>query len=538
MAYVKPSSRLRKGWFYYWLLDNWIVSSGEMAGSKYSFEHYPFMIDVCKDDAPRMVSMKAAQIGFTEIMVAKLFATADLLPGNLMYVLPTDDLATTLSRARLRNATLINPYLEQSLSGFETMRQFKFRDNYIYIRGSQTQIKDGRTYQRQLISIDVSKLFGDEVDEWNAGVHAKLMSRLGASRDPYEVYFTTPRLPDGEMARLFEQSTQKYWGIKCRSCNHWNVPLTLWDNVSNHDFADLPHSFICSECGGDLDRKENDPKNAQWIALKPDTGKWSGYHFSKLFFPNSDLDYIVERFNNQETQTECYNDDLGLPHKDREYNIDDKLLHNCIADRQDEFERIKSVCDNKSIGIDIGKTLHATVRGNYEGKPYLFDYFTTQTFDEIKHYCLANGIRQGICDAQPDFRASLQFCEEMSLFGDFRVAYYDTWTGNVKEKELIKEDHVDHVVNIARNLAMGKVMFEFITQNIVLPPGIQHDKEFFAHIQTPSRIFKKDARTGQTVVNFPPARKPDHYYHSMVYSFCAEQLTPFEVTVLNGGATL
>ena len=62
MAYVKPSSRLRKGWFYYWLLDNWIVSSGEMAGSKYSFEHYPFMIDVCKDDAPRMVSMKAAQI--------------------------------------------------------------------------------------------------------------------------------------------------------------------------------------------------------------------------------------------------------------------------------------------------------------------------------------------------------------------------------------------------------------------------------------------------------------------------------------------
>ena len=542
MALVRPSSRLKKGWFYYWLQDNWKVSSGEFVGQPYSFERYPFLIDVAKDDSPILVAMKSAQLGFTELMVARLFATADLLPGNLLYVLPTDDLAKALARGRLRNAPYINPYLEQRLSGHDTLQQFKFKNNYIYVRGSQTQIKDGRTYQRQLISLDITKLFGDEVDEWNHGVFGKLQSRLGAATDPYQSYFTTPRLPDGEMAKLFGRSDQKYWGIKCRHCGEWNVPLELDINVTNVEYADLPHHFVCRKCTKSLDRLEQDPKHCGWIAMNTDVVRSSGYHFSKLFFPAASIDVIVDRYNDPETVTECFNDDLGLPHQEKEFTVTDEILDRNTCPSSSLWYDMKRDFTNKRIGVDIGKTLHVTVRADWkDGKDVITDFFTIESFDELKSYCYENGIMVGICDAQPDFRASLQFCEEMSAWGDFRVAYYDNWNGPSKEKVLVKEDgQNEFVITIARNLAMSKVMFDVVSNTLIFPYGARemYNGDFFRHLKEPRRIFRKDNRTAQTVVYFPPTRKPDHYYHSLVYSKCAGEINESQVVSHMGGGML
>ena len=193
--YVKPSEQLEDNWLFWWVLKNWKVSSGEFAGNDYTFmPFYPFLEAYVKDRSPKKVAMKSAQAGVTEINVAHLFATADNLPGNCLYALPTIELAATLSRSRIKNVIPINPYLEERLTGFDTMHQFKFRDKFVYIRGANVTQRDGREFQRHLISIDISKLWGDEVDEWNHGVRQKLVSRLGASLDPYESYFSTPRL--------------------------------------------------------------------------------------------------------------------------------------------------------------------------------------------------------------------------------------------------------------------------------------------------------------------------------------------------------
>lgn len=532
---------MKPGWFYHWLLDNWRVSSGEFVGARYSFEHYPFLIDVAKDSSPKMVAMKCAQLGFTELMIARLFATADLLKGNLMYVLPTDDLATTISRARLKNAHAINPYLEKSLTGFDTLRQFKFKDSFIYIRGSQTQIRDGREYQRQLISIDASKLFGDEMDEWNQGVAGKLISRIGASLDPYEAYFTTPRIPDGEMAKQFANSDQKYWAIKCSHCNHWNVPLTLWDNVENFEYPDQEHTFICSKCKGTLDRLESDSKKAQWVAKNPTNGRWSGYQFTKLFFRPANIDNIVDRFNDPETQTECYNDDLGLPHQEKEFSVDDKLIKRNSAPDKQTFDEFKDNAVALTIGVDIGKVMHANVRGIVGDKQIINDFIRFGDHEELKSYIMENNIRTGVIDAQPDFRASYAFCEEMSHWGDFRVAYYDTWNIPGKEKWLVKEDSSsEFIITISRNYAMSKVMFELVSGELILPNDAEYmeDGEVKTHLKAPKRISKRDTRTGQTVMHFPPTRTPDHFYHSLVYSRCAQELDGSPAVVSTGGGML
>jgi hypothetical protein len=529
-TYTKPSSLLEDDWLYWWILKNWHICSGEFQGERYKFfPHYPFLEAYAKDKAPRKVAMKSAQAGVTEINIATLFAVADTLPGNSLYVMPTHELADNLARARLKKATYDNPYLEENMTGFDTLSQFEFKGKSIYIRGSQTQVRDGREYQRQLISIDISKLYGDEVDEWNGGVLPKLMSRLGASLDPYESYFSTPRMSDGQTERLFNQSDQKYWGIKCRKCNEWNVPLDIRYNVTNFEYPDLEHKFICRYCERRLNRLESHHNFAQWVAQTPSVTNFSGYHFSKLFTRAGNIDQIVERYNDPEQVQECYNDDLGIPYTSRSMKLEKESITKCACDSLDEWADVVLACEHrpKMIGIDMGKVMNYNIRTSYEGMDVILEFGAAETFEELKMIIMQRNVRQGVLDAQPDFRASLQFCEEMSNYGDFKVAYYDTAVRGAKDRVLVRPDGMNEfIVHIGRNFAMSKVMFEITSKTVMFPPNVEYEDngEVWKHLTVPERLFKKDSMTGANVMYFPATRKPDHYYHSLVYSKCSKEM--------------
>ncbi len=535
--YVKPSSRLRKEWFYYWILDNWTVSSGEFAGNPYRFiPNYPFMEAVARDRSTEIVAMKSAQVGFTELMVAKWYAYADLLQGNLMYVLPTDDLAKTLARGRIKEAHAVNPYLEQHLTGFDTLQQFKFKRNYMYIRGSQTQIKDGRQYQRQLISIDISRLFGDEVDEWNHGVFGKLQSRIGASLDPIAMYFSTPRLVDGGVSKLYAESDAKVWSIRCRKCGKWNLGLTIQDNVTDFDRPEAkPHTIICAHCHEPLNRLEFDPKYVGWVAEHPDGGIRSGYHFNKLFFRAASIDAIVDRFNDPETVQECWNDDLGLPYQPKAYNITDNTIEQCATPSRADWEKVKEETRPRTIGIDMGKVIHYHVRGWRSDKPVCLEVGSVRNFDQIREVIYRYRVTLGVIDAQPDFLASINFCEEMKKHGvTLKVAYFDTNVDGSKDRVLLYVDSKNsNVVVIARNYAMSEVMFEVVAGKVILPWEALHldGGNFAAHMKVPVRTYKEHPSTGQLIMHFPKTRKPDHHYFAYVYALCANELMEEEANV-------
>lgn len=535
--YVKPSSRLRKDWFYYWLQDHWVISSGEFAGQPYRFlPNYPFMEEVAKDLSTEIVAMKSAQVGFTELMVAKWYAYADLLQGNLMYVLPTDDLAKTLARGRIKEAHAVNGYLEQNLTGFDTLQQFKFKRNYMYIRGSQTQIKDGRQYQRQLISIDVSRLFGDEVDEWNHGVFGKLQSRIGASLDPIAMYFSTPRIIDAGVSKLYAESDAKVWAIKCRKCKHWNLGLSLQDNVSDFDRPDAkPHKVICAKCHQPINRLESDPKYAHWVPEHPNSGIRSGYHFNKLFFRAASIDTIVDRFNDPETVQECWNDDLGLPYQPKAYNITDDTLAKCACPSRASWEEVLAGTKPRTIGVDMGKTIHYHVRGWRLDKAVCLEVGSVRSFDQVREVIHRFNITLGVIDAQPDFLASINFCEEMKRHGvTLKVAYFDTNVDGSKDRVLLQVDNKNaNVVLIARNYAMSEVMFEVVSGKVILPWEALHidNGDFATHMKVPVRTYKEHPATGQLIMHFPKSRKPDHHYFSYVYALCANELVEEEANV-------
>jgi hypothetical protein len=541
---VKPSSKLEDQWFFWWIQNHWVISSGEFASMPYRYlPNYPFMEALLKDTSPKIVVKKCAQVGLTEINIAKMFAIADLLPGNLMYVLPTDELSKVISRARIKAAHRVNPYLEQYLTGYDTLHQFKFKNNWIYIRGSQTQIKDGRKFRRQLISIDASRLFGDEVDEWQAGVMGSLQSRIGASADPIEAYFSVPRLPDGGISKLYSQSTMMEWAVKCEHCNEWNIELTLTENVTNCEYPDLEHKVVCRKCGKDLNRLEADPRKAQWVARNPTTGKWPGYHFTKLFYRYASIDLIVERYNDPETVQDCYNDDFGEPYEHKQYTINNSDLEKCkCLDAGLWNEAIKNVT-NIRMGVDIGKKIHYRVEGDFGEMTLVMDVGSVHHFEDLKALVLEKNIIKGVIDAQPDFRASQEFCEQMENIHDreFKCAYFDTHRTPRNERVLIKEDtHNPYVIVIARNLAMSDVMFKVLTRKVMLHPEAEHldNGDFYEHMKVPTRVYRQEPATGKMVMVFPPSRKPDHHYMAAVYARCAKELSGASVSITRRGMAL
>lgn len=524
-----------KDWFYYWLMDNWVISSGESVGKPYRFwPDYPFMVAYAKDTSPRKVAIKCAQVGLSEISIAELYAWCDHTNGNAMYVFPTDTIAVEFSRARLVNAHRINPYLEQFLSANETIRQFKFKDNWVYIRGASVTERDGRQYRRQLITVDASHLFGDEVDEWSPGVFPSLQSRVGASAHPIERYLSVPRLADGGISKVYGLSDKKVWTIKCRHCNEWQE-LTLFDNITNYEYPALEHKVICRKCTKNLNRLENESGFAQWVAEAPESNRgFSGYHFSKLFFPRADINMIVERFNDPESAQDCWNDDLGLPFEPESKKIADKDLRRCAAKDDEYWESLLKEVEYSSIGVDVGKSLHYVVRSKISGdREILQEFGTVQTFSDIEEIIGEHNIRCGIFDAQPDFDASSSMCDHLENKdkGTFKVAYFDT---TAKERTIIRYDNQNPVVvHVGRNLAMGKVLKEFVAAETIIPPFYQHvdNGRFVQHMKEPVRVFRKNSKTGILEASFPKSRRPDHYFFATLYSKVALELTPDDLVI-------
>lgn len=533
---LRPSERLAPDWLYYWVLDHWVISSGEKAGQPYRYwPDYHFMQAYAKDASRRKVALKCAQVGISELSIAELYAWADVLQGNLMYVFPTDSIAVEFSRARLTNAHRVNEYLEGKLTGFETIRQFKFKENWIYIRGASVQEKDGRQYRRQLITVDASRMFGDEVDEWTPGVFSSLQARTGASSDPIERYVSVPRLPDGGISSLYALSDKKVWMVKCRACNEWQE-LTLWENVTNHEYPDLEHKIICKKCHQKLNRLEKEAGWCGWVAENPESHRgYSGYHFTKLFFPRADIDLIVDRFNNPEMAQDCWNDDLGLPYEPESKTIDDGILRQCAAKDSAHFEDLidPSNVEIKSIGVDVGNVLNYFVRAKSKGVEVMVEAGKARSFDDIYDVIAEHGVTCGVVDAQPEFDASSTFCETLERrdMGVFKVAYFDTTT---KERVVLRYDNQNPVVvHIGRNLALGKVLKEFTTKQIVIPPYYNQidSGNFSSHMKVPVRIFRKNQKTGVVEAFFPKSRKPDHYYFAAMYSKVALELTPNEAVI-------
>lgn len=506
--------------FFFFILERWLISSGEHLGERFSFRERPYMQGICEDEFPNQVILKSAQCGISEIMVARACDRAVHKGRNVLYTMPAGEQMAQFVDSRARNAVLNNPYLSQYVTGSLNLKKFSLKNRQIYFRGVQNR--------RQIISVDVSSLFTDELDEYEEGTLYTLTKRLGAAASPEKFMFSTPSFHSTGVSLLYYGSTdagergsdRRVWTIRCDSCGKPNEDL-LWDeNVVDLNEADRKLEsykpnviIICRHCKKPMDRLS---ANGEWVAEFPSNSEYlHGYHISKLFAPGTNLNALWLDSKDPVKEMEFFNSDLGLPYEPKGSRITDQMLDGARGNHLLQMS-------GKTLsfaGVDVGKHLHVTVsRRDEENRLRLIGAFELDSWEELDQVSRKFDLGCTVIDMNPDKDEAMKY---QQAHDNVWLAYYAQHLENTVEKYTVNWD--DQVIAVNRTLMMMTVSDMIANGHLLLPLDIRQVKGFYAHMKSPIKAQKQTVQ-GDWVTFYPKTKAPDHFYHSALYKILATSL--------------
>ncbi|CAI8819251.1 phage terminase large subunit family protein [Methylococcus capsulatus] len=239
----------------------------------------------------RVVFMKGAQLGATEMGSNWIGFCVHHAPGPMMAVWPTVEMAKRNSRQR------IDPLIEESpaLAGLiaparsrdsgNTILAKEFRGGVLVMTGANSAVG--------LRSMPVRYLFLDEVDgyppdvegEGDAIALAEARTRTFARRKIFIV--STPTIAGASaIEREYEASDQRRYFVPCPHCGHFQwlrFEQLRWAREQPETVA-----YVCEGCERPIPEHHKGDMLAQgeWRAMAPEHGaKTAGFHLSSLYSP-------------------------------------------------------------------------------------------------------------------------------------------------------------------------------------------------------------------------------------------------------------
>ncbi|WP_374338564.1 phage terminase large subunit family protein [Leeia sp.] len=236
----------------------------------------------------RVVFMKAAQLGATEMGSNWIGYVIHHAPGPMMAVWPTVEMAKRNSKQR------IDPLIEESPALAELIAPARSRDSGNTILAKEFRggvlVMTGANSAVGLRSMPVRYLFLDEVDGYPLDVEgegdaislAEARTRTFARRKIFIV--STPTISGASsIEREYETSDQRRYFVPCPHCSHrqWlRFEQLRWDKGQPETAA-----YICEACDTAIAEHHKTwmLENGEWRAMAE--GKTAGFHLSSLYSP-------------------------------------------------------------------------------------------------------------------------------------------------------------------------------------------------------------------------------------------------------------
>lgn len=239
----------------------------------------------------RVVFMKAAQLGATEMGSNWIGYVIHHAPGPMMAVWPTVEMAKRNSKQR------IDPLIEESGVLAELIAPARSRDSGNTILAKEFRggvlVMTGANSAVGLRSMPVRYLFLDEVDGYPLDVEgegdaislAEARTRTFARRKIFIV--STPTISGASaIEREYEASDQRRYFVPCPHCSHrqWlRFEQLRWEKGQPESTA-----YVCESCDAPIfeHHKTWMLEHGEWRALAPENGaKTAGFHLSSLYSP-------------------------------------------------------------------------------------------------------------------------------------------------------------------------------------------------------------------------------------------------------------
>jgi hypothetical protein len=480
----------------------WLQGMKTETGKPVDLKSHYWQYDIFLDESQILVARKAAQAGFTTLhggfkkpyMMKKYGLDA-------IYTLPTGNDANDLSKGKFGRLIENNPdKMGKLISDMNTIHQKRIGNNVLYIIGTWTQ------KSAMMHSSDFNTY--DELDASNPEVIEQMATRLQHSKWKFEHMFSHPSVPSHGVDRLFKQSDQKHWFVKCKSCKKKQI-LTFKKNIAfeiNYELPPLDKNrvtwakYICKYCKKELSNK--DRAIGEWVK-KYKGRSVSGYQISLLMNVNTTAKEIVEYWD-RKSQQYFYNKVLGLPYAGAGNTITWEMFEGNLLGNQRRHDPSRH--GRVIIGLDTGLTQYYVLMDELG----IFRYGKCSDFKEI--YRLLDYYKDSICVA--DGLGELLETRKMKDKYKGRV-FINFYTGNRKTDETIRWGEKDKFGEVLtdRNRITQTVVDEIGDGNFNMWGDKSIFYDLFLHLSNAYRI--KNEKTAEYKWIFT---KPDHWFHALIYA--------------------
>ena len=279
---------------------------------KYRTDYAPYqkeIMDVFNDPKiERIVWMKSAQVGATEILNNVVGYYIHMQPSPILIMQPTLQMAQAYSKEKLANMLRDTPVLRarinepKSKDSSNTVLSKKFE-------GGTTLNMVGSNSAASVASRAVRILCIDEVDRMEASVGSEGDPILLASKRTQtffnrKIYLcSTPTVKGiSRIEAAFEESDQRYYYVPCPECDH--MQTLKWSNVVWEENQPETAIYTCENgCIINESKKHWMLKNGYWKATK-ETKKTAGFHLNELYSVFSSWGLMAENFLEAKKQPE------------------------------------------------------------------------------------------------------------------------------------------------------------------------------------------------------------------------------------------
>jgi phage terminase large subunit GpA-like protein len=279
---------------------------------KYRTDYAPYqkeIMDAFNDpNIERIVWMKSAQVGATEILNNVVGYYIHMQPSPILVMQPTLQMAQAYSKEKLANMLRDTPVLKARLNEVKSKDSSNTVLSKKFIGGTTLNMV-GSNSAASVASRAVRILCVDEVDRMEASVGSEGDPILLASKRTQtffnrKIYLcSTPTIQGlSRIEAAFEESDQRYYYVPCPECN--KMQTLKWSNVIWEE--DQPETAIYScenGCVIEESKKYWMLKHGEWRATK-ETNKTAGFHLNELYSVFSTWASMAENFLEAKKQPE------------------------------------------------------------------------------------------------------------------------------------------------------------------------------------------------------------------------------------------
>jgi len=482
-------------------------------GRPFSLEGHEYQRDMLEEEAIRQVFLKGAQVGVTSIIMLKTLyglISARYLQGAL-YLFPSRDDVNDFSSGRFNPLINDNEEMAKYIKSTDAKNIKRIGRAMLYMRGARatSKIHGMKRSSTALKSVPVDRVVFDERDEMANDMVDLALERMSHSEIKEEVHLSTPTIPDYGVDKLFQDSDQRHWLIKCSKCGGLTCLETEFPDCL-HELKNGKVLRLCQRCR----RAEIFPKDGQWVPKYPEKAKdLVGWRISQLNSMPVDPAQILKLYLDPPNGniSEVYNSKLAQAHIAAENRLTySEVIKLCGIESIQESD--KGPC---YMGVDVGSLIHCVIGKKHDKGAEIVYAGAFPEWSQLNSLVKRFNVVRGVIDGLPETRLSREFAKDNH--GKVYCCFY-----NEHQKGSYGWNEKELTVTVNRTESLDASHEELRQGRVVLPKESEIIQEFATQCSNIARVLQTDPETGASRYVYLKTG-PDHYRHAGNYFTMAFQ---------------